>query len=320
MNTELYPVEILSDTIHAEISTLMKECIDANCVPYIQDEPLPQDMNVINGRHLGDINKVYLELKAAKMGAKSLKWIYGADAAMLGLEKKNNAEDMIVILGNVRGRVEAQSVYLLDQFTYESVKNVFELLKNNEDKKIKTLAQQFVKNITEYDTGRQEEPVREKKWKNISANLTKPECIKRVKTAFQNVTVNYSEEQKYIFSVVNDYYIKQELGKGIRENLSEAEKERLINSLKKISGDSSPRLAVVLTESFLYAQRMTHYEFSPEYVFSQDDYSKKLSVSAPAASHFEPKQDSIALDKSFKQQQKREHTIKPRHITHQRRF
>lgn len=65
------------------------EVIDEKAIPFATDKPLPQDMNVVSGTHLSDINRLQLELKATQIGAKSQMWIYGADAAILGLELKD---------------------------------------------------------------------------------------------------------------------------------------------------------------------------------------------------------------------------------------
>lgn len=90
LNTEIkvYSMHIMAEDIYKNINDLTKDCIQNNTLPYLNDSPLPQDMNIVNGRHLGDINKIQLELKAGQIGAKSLKWIYGADAALMGLELK----------------------------------------------------------------------------------------------------------------------------------------------------------------------------------------------------------------------------------------
>ena len=50
------------ESIHKEINSLMLDCINNNKVPYIQDMPLPQDVNIVNGRHIGDINKVLMRM------------------------------------------------------------------------------------------------------------------------------------------------------------------------------------------------------------------------------------------------------------------
>lgn len=322
LKTEIktYPVEVLTDSIHNEINILMKDCIKNNTVPYIQDKPLPQDVNIVNGRHMGDINKVYLELKAASIGASSLKWIYGADAALIGLEKKEGTEP-IMITGNVRGELDSQSIYLIDQFTQESLDKALSYSRSDEDKKKKTIAQNMIRNISEYDAGNVEETLREQKRKNIANNFKNPNVLKEVKEAFENATSNYDNSQKIIFSALNNYYIKQETGLELKKPLNETEKKELVSALERTANTPSPRLALTLSDSFLYSQRMTHYDFEKNRIITQEDYDKKLSIISPKASEFDPKKTpEINQDKNIDRIREREVEIKPRHITHQRGF
>ena len=315
-----YPVEALTDSIHNEINILMRDCIKSNRVPYIQSKPLPQDVNVVNGHHLGDINKVYLELKAASMGAESLKWIFGADAAFIGLEKKSDAEPLM-ITGNVRGKVDSQSIYLLEQFTEESLNKALSYSRSDDDKKKRTIAQNMIRNITEYDSGTVEAQLRENKRKNISNNLKSQNILKEIKQAFVNATSEYDNSQKLIFSALNNYYIKQETGLELNKPMTEQEKSELLLALEKTANTPSPRLALTLADSFLYSQRMTHYDFEQNRIFTKEDYDKKLSVTAPKAADFEPKKSpELERDKDIDRIRERELEVKPRHITHQRGF
>lgn len=322
LKTEIktYPVEALTDSIHNEINVLMLDCIKNGRVPYVQDKPLPQDVNIVNGRHMGDINKVYLELKAASIGAASLKWIYGADAALIGLKKKEGTEP-IMITGNVRGNLDSQSVYLIDQFTEESLNKALSFSRSDENKKKRTVAQNMIRNISEYDAGNVEATLREQKRKNISNNFKNPNVLKDIKEAFENATSNYDDSQKIIFSVLNNYYIKQETGLELKKPMTEEEKKELLQTLEKTANTPSPRLALTLSDSFLYSERMTHYDFEQNRIFTQKDYEKNLSVTSPKAAEFEPKKNpEIEQDKNIEKIREREVEIKPRHITHQRGF
>lgn len=315
-----YPVEALTDSIHNEINNLMRDCIKNNRVPYIQSKPLPQDVNVVNGHHLGDINKVYLELKAASIGSESLKWIYGADAALIGLEKKADAEPLM-ITGNVRGKVDSQSIYLLEQFTEDSLNKALSYSRSDDDKKKRTIAQNMIRNITEYDSGTVEAQLRENKRKNISNNLKSQNILKEIKQAFVNATSEYDNSQKIIFSALNNYYIKQETGLELNKPMTEQEKNELLLALEKTANTPSPRLALTLADSFLYSQRMTHYDFEQNRIFTKEDYDKKLSVTAPKAAEFEPNKSlELERDKDIERIRERELEVKPRHITHQRGF
>lgn len=127
-----YALIVSAWDIYKNVNNLMAKNIRNGTVPYFEEKPLPQDMNVVNGRHSGDINKILIELKAAKIGVKSLRWIYGADAALLGLVLKSDSanpefdSEPLVCFANMKGNgsgLDAQCVYLLDQFTDESIRN-----------------------------------------------------------------------------------------------------------------------------------------------------------------------------------------------------
>lgn len=321
LKTEIktYPVDVLAGGIHEQINKLMLECIKNNTVPYVREKPLPQDVNVVNGQHLGDINKVYLELKAAAMGAKSLKWIYGADAAFVGLKKNTEMNTgPVMITGNVRGSLDSQSIYLLDQFTEDSLNKALSFSRSDEDKKKRTIAQNM---ISEYDSGIEESSLREKKRRNISNNLKDRNVLNEVKQAFENAVSGYDDAQKTIFSVLNNYYIKQETGLELQKPLSGPEKEQLVSSLEKTAKTPSPRLALTLADCFLYSERMTHYAFEQNRVFTREDYNKTLSVTAPKAGEFAQKKNSdLEQDRDIDRIRQRELEVKPRHITHQRGF
>ena len=138
LNIKTVSVEEAAGNIYKDINELTLQNIEAGTLPFLRDmnteNPLPQDMNMATeGGHFGDINKILLELKAAKTGAKSLKWISGANAGVLGLELKdgkNNDSKPIMAFANLRrnssDELDAQGVYLLDQFTEESLKRVYD--------------------------------------------------------------------------------------------------------------------------------------------------------------------------------------------------
>ena len=314
--------------LYKNINMQVLDCISKGTVPYVQEKPLPQDMNVVNGRHFGDINKISLELKASQIGAKSLKWIYKADADCIGLELKDGIDSSpLVVYANVNrngdGRTESQEIYLLDQFTEESVRNILELTRTDgaSKKEIqrRAVAQNMIRNIAEYDSGAGEKPLRESKRRNISFNLKNTETLKKVSSAYSNAAEYYDESQKLIFGILSGYYIKQETGLSLQKPLSEEQSASFIDALRANAGVDSPRLARTLAESFLYSERLTHYEFTPERIYTQDDLNKSLAVFAPSASCFEPKNVlSLEKDKEIERIRERGHEIKPHRINRQR--
>lgn len=321
-------VNEMAEDIYTEINLLMVDCIKNNRVPYIQENPLPQDMNIVNGKHLGDINKIQLELKAAHIGAKSLKWIYGADAAFIGLELKDDIDtNPVVAFANIKRKTtgtEAQAVYLLDQFTDESLKKALDIcLEESPDKQKKNISQNMIRFISEYDSGKNEASLRENKRKNISENTKNPETLKTMNEAMKNISSDYDSAQMLVFSRLNNYYIRQETGLALGKSLTENEKKVLVNNLELLAKVPSSRLAATLTNAFLYSQRMTHYGFSPDFVYTKDDLNKELKVHAPEASKFIPKPSKTRTkDNSIDRIPEREQEIKSPEPTHQlgRRF
>ena len=347
-----YALRVCEKDIYEEINSLMIDNFKNRTIPYLQNEPLPQDMNIVNGRHLADINKIQLELKAAQIGAKSLKWIYGADAVLMGLELKNpqnspsdfqkakqnspsfNTEPVIGFASVRRDisksaykiqnenniiregiKMEAQTIYLLDQFTPQSIEralnqnNIEETLdlRGNElSRKMKTtIAKNMLKNIAEYDAGIRESELRKNKLNNIRQNLNQnSEYRKLVEDNYSKIINSYVGEnaiyKKNIFALTNQYYIKQSTSAILGKSPDEQMKQKLALALNNLAMQNSPALATTLADSFFYSERLTHYGFSPEKVYTQLDMNKKQSVLSPAASHFEDRiPDSLAAERTL---------------------
>lgn len=307
----------------------MLDCIKKGTVPYLNETPLPQDMNVVNGRHFGDMNKIFLELKAASINARSLKWIYKNDAEFLGLKLKDDIDvSPVTVYANISRnglefQTESQSVYLLDQFTDKSVQDAIELTRSAgtspEEVQRRGIAEKLITNIAEYDSGVLEKQLRENKRKNISVNFKDPEIKSQVFAAYNNATQFYDSSQKLIFGALNNYYIKQETSLNLKGPLSFDEREKLKNALEANAKVDSPRLLQTLTECFLYTERLTHYGFNKERIYTKDDLNKSLDIFSPSASQFEPKKaPALNRNNEIEKIREREHEIKPRHVTHQR--
>lgn len=323
---QTYSSTILKDDLYRNINALISQNLIEKIFPFFNVIPLPQDVNIVNGRHLGDINKIELELKAALIGAKSLKWIYGADAALIGLELKQN-QSPVIGLANINNKnkttLDAQAFYLLDQFTDNALELVVNIAKDDSEiisAQKKTVAQNIIKNIAEYDSGKLEKDLRENKRKNISNNLSKDNnVLSNVREAFSNITEDYTPEQKTVFAILNNYFIQQETGISI-QTFSKEQKEKAYQTIKAMSLEDSPKLTRLFTESFLYSERMTHYNFEVNRIYTKEDLNKSLSVLSPSASNFEPKHlHEIDNQKDMEKLIEREIEIKPRTITHERR-
>ncbi len=293
LNTDIkvFPLNSIADTVYQEINEMMLYCIINDRVPYVQDLPLPQDINIINGQHLYDINKIRLELKAAQLGAKSRKWIYGADASYIGLELKPHLSEPLICFANTKreedDELDAQSIYLLDQFTDESIKRVLKKYHTDNNSHKNKLSLQMFKFISEYDSGSSENELRENKRKNISDNLQDDDILMELSLRFSNITQKYNGAQKFIFLALNNYYIKQETGLSIKKPLTASNKAKLNSALKSLAETKSAKLTQTLVECFLYSQRMTHYRFSKERVYTKNELDEELYVLAPDVSSFD---------------------------------
>lgn len=185
----------------------------------------------------------------------------------------------------------------------------------NKQKRI--ISQNMIRNIAEYDSGILEAENRENKRKNIAVNCKDKNILPEVQKSFSRLSGNYDKNQVMIFHALNAYYIKQETGLNLGKPLSEEQKKELERAFMNLAETDSPKLAHTLSDCFLYSERMTHYAFSPEKIYSQGDYEKKISVSSPKAAEFAPKEiRSVADDRTAKQQRDRERDIKPREPTH----
>lgn len=290
LEIETYPSSVMSKDVWKNINYLTQENIKNGSLPYLTT-PYPQDTDLVRGSHLGDMRKVLLELNASLIGAKSLEWLFGADAEIVGLELKKG-QKTIPFEGNVlRNGTEAkdfQSVYLLDQFTEESKNKLFspdldKLLSSIEDNTrqlIKTVAHKIVKNIDEYNRGSTETSLRKQKKENLRNNIENKAIQEQIKDVTAELVSNYDTNQKKIFEHLQNYYLQQLTGFKTFE-LANEKKEEILKAFKEVSLVETPRLTELLSNSFILADRKTHKEFSKERLFSELDKSEELKVIAP---------------------------------------
>ncbi|MDR3342360.1 MAG: hypothetical protein LBT14_06150 [Treponema sp.] len=115
----------------AELQTLLETSCQNRTLPYARETPLPHNTDVIRNIQCNDINTQTIELKAASIGIERTAWIFGADAEFLGLALREPEEngpfdpDPLLWFARIASRpetpVEAQTVYLIDQCTGESL-------------------------------------------------------------------------------------------------------------------------------------------------------------------------------------------------------
>jgi hypothetical protein len=114
-----------------ELQSLFETSCRNRIVPYARETPLPHNTDIVRNIHCNDINTQTIELKAASTGIERTAWIFGADAEFLGLMLRKPEEngpfdpDPVLWFAHITSRpetpVEAQTVYLIDQFSGESL-------------------------------------------------------------------------------------------------------------------------------------------------------------------------------------------------------
>lgn len=346
-----YAVGVGARDLYKQVNELLSENLKNRTVPYFAEEPLPQDMNIVTGTRLGDINKIVLELKAASIGATSLKWIYGADAAMLGLELKDgNAKEYAAAKEKCRGfntepvvvyaqvpsnfspdvkkqmgyssivseglGMDAQAVYLLDQFTEKSVRRALSPKKIEETimfkgsdaarKKIKVISQNMIMNMSEYDTGIRHESLRAAMRENCVKNLNQngPVYAAIVSTK-DSIFAGYTNDQKNIFRMLYKYYLQQNTGmktdmKASPEKIKEFEGKVATGIINLLNSDDPTAAARTFTDALLFSDRTTHIEFEYERVYMEADKERRRKSLVPSRMAFAPskeEQPSILMDR-----------------------
>lgn len=327
---ESIPPEAAAGDIYRTVNSLALGNTEAGTLPFVTgtENPMPQDMEIVTGMRLGDINKVQLELKAARIGAKSLRWVFGGNAALLGLELKSEKEyrDMkaanpgfdtepLVCFANVRRdpsdprgtSVDAQMIYLLDQFTEESVRRLYSprgieeaVLRDGNEKGRKMIAgacRNALINISEYDTGLGQEQVRKAMRDNIRKNLATHEdgsenaVREEIFSARQEIGRDLSPEQKQLFEQLNTYFTAQQTGLRFTSRLTpeqEAErKESLTRTFRQLAEKDTPALTELMTDAYLFTDRTARIDFSLDKVYTKSDRKAKARVLSPAAAKFE---------------------------------
>jgi len=367
-----YSLGVMSSDIYENITSLAIANVKQGTLPYVKSLPLPQDMNIVNGRHLGDINKIQLELKAAKIGAKSLKWIYGADAELLQLELKDTDPvefqaasqqvskgnfdcEPVVVLANTRRNIskstlnishesdiaaegmqmDAQCVYLLDQFTDKSIQkalkpqNIEKRLEMYGDplvkRQVKAISQNMITYMNEYDSGLREQGHRKLMRDNIVSNLTTAnkdgsvnKANKEMSEVYKGLKDQFDDSQKTVFKALNKYYTKQNTGLDIKRIETDKEVE---DSVLKLASLNNFKLAETLSEAYFFTDRSTHYGFSFDRVYTESEQVAKDKVLAPQAARFMPKEKEVQRLMDQKEREKlreREREFKPRSMERER--
>lgn len=331
-NITTYAVNRDFDSNYKEINSLIRENLKNNTMPVLSDRTFPSDMNVITGKTRMDINKEKIALKAASIGATSTMWIYGADAAQLGLElkaknpveyqkavKQNpNYNCRPVVIQNARERfsdkdmsfksntlseslcVDCQCAYLLDQFTEKSVERLFtEKLLQNKIPYAAYMAKEIIANRNEYNTGEMQSERTKHIKQNLFLNLQKSSPVfQEIVNKRNSIYKNYLPEQKIIFDCYYKRFNEQASGEKLY-NFSAEEKKNILKAFNSLMSkiDENKNISGIISrtifDAYSFSERLTHYNFSLEPIYTRDEQIKKdANRRVPSAMQQEAKNKS----------------------------
>jgi hypothetical protein len=210
-----------------ELQTLLETSCRNRTLPYGQETPLPHNTDVVRNIHCNDINTQKIELKAASLGIERTAWVFGADAEFLGLRLRKPEEtdpfdpDPVLWFARITSRpdnpIEAQTAYLIDQFSdkslnrlasfaYGSPDNLEEAGDDESRKRRQLMAQNILIALHHYDSGLTDTELFQKKQEATRNNT-------RAGTAGFSAVQNYyaassgglDTAQKKLFNAVLNY-------------------------------------------------------------------------------------------------------------------
>jgi hypothetical protein len=212
----------------SEMESLMKAASSAEKFPFIQEKPLPENTNLVTGSHRYDLNAQRIELFAASTGMDRTLWAFAADAEILGLEAKDGQKPLLMFSNIIENpsrepRLDAHQVYLIDQFTPESISRIPEYAhpesidpRNISSRHRYILAKMALLNIANYDSGISDQYNRLAALKNIKEN-SNPKSA-----AFEDAGNTYRHYVRHdghrgknnadVFNALRKYYICQVSG------------------------------------------------------------------------------------------------------------
>lgn len=337
-NITTYAVNRDFDSNYKEINSLIRENLKNNTMPVLSGKTFPPDMNIITGKTRMDINKEKIALKAASIGASSTMWIYGADAAQLGLELK--AKNLVeyqkavkqnpnyncrpVVIQNARERfsdkdmsfksntlseslcIDCQCAYLIDQFTEKSVERLFtEKLLQNKIPYAAYMAKEIIANRNEYNTGEMQIERTKHIKQNLFLNLQKSSPVfQEIVNKRNSIYKNYLPEQKVIFDCYYKHFNEQSSGEKLY-NFSAEEKKNILKAfislMNKIDENKENKnisgiISRTIFDAYSFSERLTHYNFSLEPIYTRDEQLQKdANRRVPAAMQQESKNKSKSV-------------------------
>ncbi|MDR0639670.1 MAG: hypothetical protein LBG27_12345 [Spirochaetaceae bacterium] len=240
-----------------EVQSLLETSCRNRTLPYARDTPLPHNTDVVRNTHCNDINTQTIELKAASIGIERTAWVFGADAEFLGLALRKPEEngpfdpDPVLWFAHIASRpetpVEAQTVYLIDQFTGESLNRLasyaregpienYEARGDEEARKRRCLiAQRVLFALHNYDSGLSDTAVHRSRQQAMRENTTPGTAGFPVSRKYYIAASNsLGKTQKQLFNIMLNYRSVQNTGTWNIDWNNGKKPEQLYDSMREL--------------------------------------------------------------------------------------
>jgi hypothetical protein len=240
----------------AELQTLFETSCRSRTIPYARELPLPHNTDIVRNIHCNDINTQKIELKAASIGIERTAWVFGADAEFLGLrlrEPETNGlfdPDPLLWFAHITSRpqnpVEAQTVYLVDQFSGESLNRLasyayessMEHHEAGDDEEIhkhrRLMAQNILFALHQYDSGLSDTELHRLRRQAANDNTTPGTAGFQVMQKYYTASsAGMNKTHKQLFNTILNYRSVQNTGKRIIDWNNGRHPERLYDSMRE---------------------------------------------------------------------------------------
>jgi hypothetical protein len=241
----------------AELQSLLETTRQNRTMPYAREKPLPPNTDIVRNIHCNDINTQTIELKAASAGIERTAWVFGADAEFLGLTlRKPEAAgsfdpDPVLWFAHIASRpetpVEAQTVYLIDQFTDASINRLAsyaqESSPGNEEawgdeetrKRRCLIAQKILFALHDYDSGLSDTELQLSRQQAMKANTTPGTPDFSIAQKYYAASSNgLGKTQKALFNHMLNYRSVQNTGAWSIDWNNGKRPEQLYDSLREL--------------------------------------------------------------------------------------
>lgn len=288
----------------------LRSLAELNCqalsLPFINNQPMPQDINIVRNCPGGAINAQKLELKAAYLGLDRLTWLFGADAEFIGLELKDAEKpiqpdeytshgrfdpDPVLLLAMIRERksspLDAQNAYFIDQFTEQSLNRCCALVNQeyrgtpspDDAGYIPARRGLMVKNILfslqNYDTGHADTNIHLAKRNAIKDNSRSGSAgFIPARNAYQSYTKNYGNSEKLLFNVIRAYTEIQETATPEQAAHTTETRATVHLACQSLLGNIR-RFSKVWLESRMFTRRLASQGFTRELSAPLNSWSPK---------------------------------------------